>query len=166
MYLSCPIFSREIFRTSNVVVRFSNKYGTCPTLFFLQKSPHHFGCQIQVKAYLHTAELKLWFQFSDITTFFTSLTFGEINFVTKKDSFRGEIWPFLPKSDNYGTCPRIGQLRHIYCKCRHFGSSWFFKRSRFSKKKFSLDVDQNLCETSFWSGDGLRMTRSVTCQSG
>ena len=34
-----------------------------------------------------------------------------INFVTKRGLFWGEIRPFRAKSDNYGTCPEIGQLR-------------------------------------------------------
>ena len=43
-----------------------------------------------------------------------------MNFVTKKYLFRDKISEFRAKSDNYGTCPeigqlRIGQLRYIYC---------------------------------------------------
>ena len=33
-----------------------------------------------------------------------------LNFVTKKNLFWGKIRSFRPESDNYGTCPEIGQL--------------------------------------------------------
>ena len=93
MYLSCPIFFSEIFRTSTVVVRFSDKYGTCPTIFSLDKKPD-FWCEIKVQTYQHTANLEQGIQFSGITTLLQKLWVKHWILVRKKSYFLTKCDPF------------------------------------------------------------------------